>query len=258
MSKNEVTRFKNSYINFLKKHEKSDLCKWLENATDFEKPDGYYFDRNNKFLVIFEHFDIDCSEQMKKKTKSLGSTLRKNYNDTNQEVQNEIQSSGDLYESTKVIEQGYYTQSGNNKTFHIGENGDKYRDNFVKNFKESFDSHSKKIEEYKTHVIQELKIQPTKIQICFLVEDKTLLGTYYLTKKKSYGDPVILTDTLQFQEIINRSSVDHLIFGRQQDKIACIGHKGDSKSKKIDLNEREFFVFPAIPLFTASKKSSIE
>ena len=258
MSKNEVTRFKNSYINFLKKHEKSDLCKWLENATDFEKPDGYYFDRNNKFLVIFEHFDIDCSEQMKKKTKSLGSTLRKNYNDTNQEVQNEIQSSGDLYESTKVIEQGYYTQSGNNKTFHIGENGDKYRDNFVKNFKESFDSHSKKIEEYKTHVIQELKIQPTKIQICFLVEDKTLFGTYYLNSKKSCGAPVVLTNTLQFQQIIDSSCVDFIIFGRQQDKTAFVGYKDSRKSEEIDLNTKEFFVIPAGLLFTASKKSSIE
>ena len=63
MEKHEVTFFKNHYIDYLKKRNDSDVCMWLENAIDFEEPDGYYFDSKNDLLVIFEHFDIDCARE---------------------------------------------------------------------------------------------------------------------------------------------------------------------------------------------------
>ena len=45
MKKQEVTYFKNHYIDYLKiNNRNSDICVWLENAVDFEGPDGYYFD----------------------------------------------------------------------------------------------------------------------------------------------------------------------------------------------------------------------
>lgn len=255
MGKEEVRSFKNCYINSLKNNNSnSTVCEWLENAIDFERPDGYYFDSNSKLLVIFEHFEIDCSERLQKKGKSLGSTLRKNYIDKHKEVQKEIQASVDSYESTKVIEQGYYEQNGNNKTYHIGQNGDKYRNNFINNFYESFKNHCLKIEEYKNNIIKELKIQPLEIKVCFLVEDKTLGGSYYLNDFK----PVVLTDTLQFQQIINNSNVDDIISVRQQDKIAGIGYKGDIELDKIDLLEKEIFVVPAMLKITASKKIKID
>lgn len=135
MKKQEVTYFKNHYIDYLKiNNRNSDICVWLENAVDFEGPDGYYFDSSKNLLVIFEHFDIDCSERLKKGEKSIGSTLQKNYTDKYKEVQEEIQTSDDYYESTKIIGQGYYEQDGNNITYHFGRDGDKYRNNFVNNF----------------------------------------------------------------------------------------------------------------------------
>ena len=82
MKKQEVTYFKNHYIDYLKiNNRNSDICVWLENAVDFEGPDGYYFDSSKNLLVIFEHFDIDCSERIIKKGKDHGSTLRKNSNE---------------------------------------------------------------------------------------------------------------------------------------------------------------------------------
>ena len=114
-----------------------------------------------------------------------------------------------------------------------------------------------KIEEYKNNLIERLKIQPLDIKVCFLVEDKTVFGTHYLSNNNSYGEPVVLTDTLQFQGTINNSNVDYIISGREQDQISCIGCKGDSEQDKIDLLKKEFFVIPAIPLFTASKKTQL-
>ncbi len=255
MEKQEVKLFKNRYIYFLKNNNNNSVvCEWLENAIDFEGPDGYYFDSKSRLLVIFEQFEIDCSERPRKNGKSLGSTLRKNCIDKYKEVQEEIEAADDYYESTKVIEQGYYEQNGNNITYHFGRNGDKYRNNFINNFCESFETHSSRIENYINRVVEKLAIQPLSVKICFLVEDKTAGGSYYLNDKNSFGAPVILTDTLQFQEMLNLSNVDYVIFGRQDDKIASIGCKGDSKLDKIDLMKKEFFVIPAFLQCTASKK----
>ena len=255
MRKKELTIFRNKYINYLKKTTESlDLIKWIENAIDFEGPDGYYFDFNNNLLVIFEHFEIDCSERPKKKGNSIGSILHKNYIDTYKEIKKEIQSSKDYYESTKIIEQGYYEQKDNNKIYYLDQNGDKYRNNFINNFYDSFENHHKKLEDYKSNIFQKLNIQPLDIKVCFLIEDKTIFGTYYSDKKNWFDSPVILTETLQFQEIINNSSVNYVIFGRQEDKISSIGYKGDSQLEKIDLSKKEFFVIPAVPVFTASKQ----
>ena len=118
MKKEEVTLFKNRYADDLKNNSNSAVCKWINNAVDFERPDGYYFDSKSKLLVIFEHFEIDCSERPKKNGKPLGSTLHKNYIDKHKEVQKEIQKSDDYYASTKVIAQGYYEQDKNNKTYY--------------------------------------------------------------------------------------------------------------------------------------------
>ena len=258
MKKQEISRFKNYYLDYLKNNNSnSNICEWLQNAVDFEEPDGYYFDSNSKLLVIFEHFDIDCSERIIKNGKEHGSILRKNSNDKYKEVHKEIESSSDYYESTKVIEQGYYKQDGNTKTFCIGQDGDKYRNNYIDNFSKSFEKHCNKIEEYKNNLIEKLKIQPSDIKVCFLVEDKTVFGTHYLSNKNSSGEPVVLTDTLQFQEIINNSNVNYIISGREQDRISSIGCKGDSEQDKIDLFKKEFFVIPGIPLFTASKKTQL-
>lgn len=256
MSKHEILSFKNRYINYLKNNNGDyNICDWLQNAVDFERPDGYYFDYNTKLLVIFEHFEIDCSERLVKKGKSLGSTLHKNSIDTHKEIQREIQSSNShYYESTKVIVQGYYKKDGDNLTFEIGKDGDKYRNNFINNFYESFDAHCKKIEEYKNNVIKVLASQPLEIKVCFLIEDKTMLGSYYL-EENPFDKPVILTNTLQFQEKINNSNVDYIISGRQEDGIACIGYKGACILNKVDLNKKEFMVMPAPLKITIAKET---
>lgn len=252
MRKNEVTLFKNKYVIFAKV-DSEQIGVWLKNAVDFDRPDGYYYDADNKLLVIFEHFDIDCSERIIKNGKSNGSILRKNSHDEYQQVQKELQDSGDYYESVKVIEQGYFEQDGDNKIFSIGENGDQYRNNYINNFTDSFEAHNKKIEEYKNTVVNQLRIQPVETKIVFLVEDKTSFGTYYLTDKKSRGEAVILTDTLQFQEAINCSSVDYLIAAHEQERIAYVGYKGNL-DKKIDLMNTEFHIIPFSPYYTVAKK----
>ena len=40
MKKQEITRFKNYYLDYLKNNNSnSNICEWLKNAVDFEEPD---------------------------------------------------------------------------------------------------------------------------------------------------------------------------------------------------------------------------
>ena len=251
----EVSNFRTKYLNFLKNNNfNRDLCKWLESATDFEGPDGYYYDKRKNTLILFEHFEIDCSELIIKNNKAMGSRLQRNSNVAYQETQKEIQTSKDnYYETTKVIEQGCYKEVDNKKVFVVGENGDKYRDYFINSFKYSFNKHISKIESYKQHLSQKLSITPTNLVVVFLVEDKTNGGTYFLKNKNMRGAPVILTNTLQFQELVDKSDVDYVLSAREYDKTVSVGYKGDCEDK-IDLKNEEFYIIPAIPYFIATIK----
>ncbi len=252
MKKQEISNFKKYYLPYL---NNTTIFEWLEKAVDFERPDGYYYDEINKLLVIFEHFEIDCSERPTKKGKTLGSSLHRNRIVIHKEIQEEIASSNNnLYESTKGIVQGYCSQNGNVKTFYIGQDGGKYRNNFINNFLESFAEHERKVDEYKNSVINQLKIQPLETKVCFIIEDKTIFGSHYLNDKNSQGDPVILTDTLQFQEVINSSNVDLVVFCREDDFTTYIGLKGNNLINKIDLYKKEFFIIPLALKITVAKK----
>lgn len=257
MSKAEITHFKNNYRPQIENLSKKDnYCKSLLNAVDFERPDGYYYDKDNDNLIIFEHFEIDCSERINKNGNPLGSILRKNFRDKKKEVRKELNScSKTSYESTKIIEQGYYEEKNNVKTYFIGQNGDKYRNNYLTNFQQSFNDHNKNKSDYINRVVTYLGVQPQETKIVFVIEDKTLFGTYYKTEKNNMDSPVILTNTLQLQESLNYSDVDCVIFVQRDNKIMGAAHKGDSLTDKIDLRTKELFIMPAALLFTFATKS---
>lgn len=50
----------------------SNIIEKLFNCKLFEHPDGYFWDKENSILYIFEHFEFDCSPNTKD-----GSKLRK-------------------------------------------------------------------------------------------------------------------------------------------------------------------------------------
>lgn len=226
------------------------------NVTEFEVPDGYYYDLNIKTLYIFEHFEFDCSPRKRKNSK-----LRESLATVNREVTQSINDTmDDEINFTKVIEQGYPVSVHDTITCHMGENGDKYRDNYITNFSESFSKHNQQIEKYKTNCSNEIKEEIKEVVTIFVVEDVTLGGTYYLSKQKSMDDAVNLLLTKQFVEMVENSKVDFVIYSTIQDSTCCIFDrniiKDINKEKLVDLKEHEFFVFPAMPQFTAVKKVS--
>ncbi len=262
-AKNEISAFKFKYISnnvssnvalltlsgdqqpFVKLVEIFMLCK------DFDRPDGYYYDKTSSTLYVFEHFEFDCS-----RTNRNGSSLRRSTKQVNQEVEREIKSSVTDYDSVKVIEQGYGEKNGNKITYVMGADGDKYRDNYITNFKKFYKDHNSKVQEYIENCKKEIGVTPQKAIVSFLVEDVTVFGTHYKTNN-NMGDSVILLFTKQFLEIFKNSSVDYVFFATLNDRYLVICDRSiinDDPSKYIDLLNEEFYIIPAVPVITAAKK----
>lgn len=265
-SKSEIETFKKRYlyknlnsnntkdyyaISYNQPNSFNDIIDALIKCKNFERPDGYFFDEQTLSLYIFEHFEFDCSE-----TNENGSTLRRNISKVNGEVEREIRNSTQTYNSIKPIIQGYGVKNGNSTTFCMGENGDKFRNNYINNFRSQFEKHSIKVQDYIYHCKQEINATPIKIVTNFVIEDVTMGGTYY-KHLNGMGEPVNLLTTKQFIEVFANSKIDYVFFGMLQYSELTICDRSitnDNLDKYIDLCSKEFFVFPMMPKITISKK----
>lgn len=261
--KNEVSAFRTKYISnetnsnvaclTLSENQQSfvKLIEMLMQSKDFDRPDGYYFDQATSTLYVFEHFAFDCSP-----TNRNGSSLRRNTKQVNNEIEREVENSVTDYDSVKVIDQGYGVKNGNNITYIMGADGDKYRDNYIASFKKFYEDHNGKVNEYIENCKKEIGITPNEVVISFLVEDVTVFGTHY-KRNGNMGDPVILLSTKQFLEIFKNSKVDYVFFGSLNYRFLVICDRSiinDDLSNYTDLFNEEFYIIPAAPVFTAAKK----
>ena len=117
----------------------------------------------------------------------------------------------------------------------------------------------KNIDAYKSNCLKEIQDEVKQIVIIFVVEDVTIMGTSYNENgKQSYE--VNLITTKQFIELFETSNVDYVIFKMQDSRehtFSIIDKKyinDDIKNLAKDLNQTEFYVFPAIPQITSVKK----
>ena len=264
--KNEVKAFKNNYltrnlnsdntvgyycVSYNQPNSVDSVLNALLHCKNFEKPDGYFFDAKTLTLYIFEHFSFDCSE-----TNKNGSKLRRNISNINNEIEREINNSTQNYNSIKPIVQGDGVINENITIFHIGTAGDKYRNNYIKNFKYQFENHSAKMQDYIDHYKQVINAIPNKIITALVIEDVTMGGTHF-KYLNGMGEPVNLLLTKQFIEVFANSEIDYVFLGMLQysDLTVCDRSiTNDNLNKYIDLSNKEFYVFPMMPKITVSKK----
>lgn len=221
---------------------------------DFDRPDGYFFDKETSTLYIFEHFSFDCSPNGRK-----GSKLRKNIDKVNDEIEKEVHNSIAEYNSIKVIEQGFGIKNANKTIYHVGANGDIYRNNYIENFKKVYEGHAKKLQSYVEHCKREIHADPGKIATAFLIEDVTMAGTYFKNGDE-IGTPVNLLRTKQFLETFINSQIDYILFGMRDVRGLSICDKSiiDVLTQDKDLLNEEFYVVPAMPQITFAKKTNLE
>ncbi|MBE6703407.1 MAG: hypothetical protein E7585_08390 [Ruminococcaceae bacterium] len=257
---NDIAKFRNRYLkNFdvmFQQYSDSErnLIDILLKSQESDPPDGYFYDIPNSTLYIFEQFEFDCSSN-----NSSGSMLRKNTNYVSKKISKEISRCAlDTYNSTNIIRQGVSHKQGETITYNIGQDGEKYRDNYIRNFETIFKNHLKKLEIYKQKCKEIIKDNPRKVIITFLVEDVTMFGTYYKNGDIK-GDPVDLLETQQFYHIFKDSNIDYVIFGASNIETLSIFGKDRLKSvdpeKMIDLMTKEFYIIPVGFLITSAQKS---
>lgn len=267
-SKNEIKDFKKNYlaknlnsngsieyygVSYNKPNSFYSVMEALIHCNDFERPDGYFYDEKTSTLYIFEHFVFDCSEDKQ----YCGSTLRRNVNKVNKEIECEIENSSTTYNSVKVISQDDGIQNENTITFDMRADGNKFRNNYIKNFREQYEKHSKKIQDYIAHCIQEIVVTPSKIVTAFVMEDVTMGGTCY-KNQNGVRESVNLLFTKQFVETFSGSEIDYVFFGSLQDRILTVcdkSIKNDDLTKYQDLLNIDFDVFPAMFKFTYAVKN---
>ena len=227
------------------------ILKYLCVCKDFDKPDGFYYNKKTSTLYIFEHFEIDSSNRDDKGS----SQLRKSSNQVNKQINDELsKSTSDKYYSEKIVEQGYFEMHGDIKTYYIGEHSEDYRNNYIKTFQRLFKTHSDNITSYIEHCKASISGTPNTIITTFIIEDITMAGTHY-KNKKNQGDIVDLLNTKQFFKSFAESSVDFVIFAMKDSHFISMCDKSNFNSNTlIDLLTREFYVFPSMPKLTFAKK----
>ncbi len=177
MKENEFQKCLNKYFyetqdNFLnilcpKGNEKisiKHLLKIFNNFNEiklYDKPDGYIITK--KYIYIFEHFEIDATNNSKKGSQSRREENRidRKFKNIKVNKQNEMKTILETYDITISIE------------------------NLVENFKNICQDHHNKIESYKNNLIKKgIASLDSKFKICFVIEDVTPLGTFYLNNFK--------------------------------------------------------------------------
>lgn len=239
------------YYSVAREHSSFDrLIDALIKCNDFDRPDGYFYDPETSSLYVFEHFEFDSSKNTRD-----GSKLRRSIAETERDIDKEMNAATSVYNSVKSIKQGIGVRDGNRIIYCVGQNGDIYRDNYIDNFKKAYKAHSERLREYIERCKQEIKSDPNTVKTVFIIEDITLGGTYY-KNANGIGDPVILLSTRQFIDIFKRSRVDYIIFGRLQERAVFICDRSMidvDPAEFTDLNEKELYIFPAMPQITCAK-----
>lgn len=224
----------------------------LLSCKEFECPDGYYFDTKENNLYIFEHFEFDCSPNNKD-----GSKLRKNESIVMKNEEEQIEAGN--HEMVSFIVQGYDKK---NSSYGIGDFGDKYKDNYVKNFTKIFKKHLSQIEKYKENCLKIIKCNLKKIIVSFVFEDAITYGTFYFKNNKinKAVNPLL---TLQFIKLLKNSEVDFFIYNSKSmpTQLAVLNKEcinDELLNNSIDIEHEEFYIVPVYPKFTYATTTIID
>lgn len=148
------------------------------------RPDAYAVIEDD--LLLLEHFQFNNTKATKK-----GSEQHKLAAKSEQEFKKKLVKDGDFAVLNECVER----------------NGKSY----IENFRTQFNSHYKKIDDYKAEMQKQLKKDFKNIYMGFLIEDSSSLGSIYLNKDKMYC--LDLLRTKEFLDIFERASkLDFAIF----------------------------------------------
>lgn len=230
----ELERMHKKYININTEFilfcdvEKEKVEEAIQKVKPFERPD--IISMVDDKIIAIEHFEFDCYNRTKK-----GSKYKREYFIMDKKLKGEmlekLENNNEASVHGKIIENTSLS-------------------NYINNFKESYEEHYNKIENYNQNIIEKFSCDKDNIINCFLIEDTTPLGVYYLDdKRKQYNlIPIKIEEILDF--ISERKKVKYLIFPvmiGQERKVIIL----ENKEKYINMfketlptiTEDNFFTF---------------
>ena len=181
-SKNEVHYLGSDKV--VKRFEKSLI---EGEVIEFDAPDLYI--KNEDTVWIIEHFEIDCYKANRK-----GSLYRVEKNRIERKEKEYIASQeGNLYIDSINAESSY--------------------DDYIHNVKRNFENHYKKIEKYKTNLIEKCVIDnKSDIIVLFIIEDVSPLGSTCIDTEGNWVPINLLLDKYFLRMLKKRKDLDCILF----------------------------------------------
>lgn len=215
----------------------------LNDWHSFDRPDIYSSD--DKKIYGLEYFEYDAYRHNRR-----GSQSSKEQSEINQSIKAKI------HEKFKFQNTVTSFRSMNSKP-----SEKYYKDNFTKYFKE----HYAKVDKYREHIVNELKIDRNDIHIWFIAEDTTPLGTYFVCRNKSNQgqEPAFPIFFPEIEKLFLESTeIEGIIFADNCNKILSLVKRNAESTKVIKeqhyyRGESLFFFEPKFAS-TAIKIPSIE
>ncbi len=226
--KKEVTKFIDKYLNkkvFILSNEvlTCNIHDIINNAVDFERPDGYAIIENQ--CLIIEHFEFDPYIHKKK-----SSEFRKVESD-NERLQKK------LFEKTNYIDETdyEYKMMKSSITVHASKN------DYIHNLERCFKSHANKYKYYQDNIKSQIN-DLSADHMCFFIEDKTIFGSYY----KESQTPFLITCTKEFIELWEKYDfVDYIFIGLDgisSKPCYCLERHSLINKKFLSINEMDIII----------------
>lgn len=180
------------------------LIPFIQKLKKFDRPDAYSI--INDTALIIEHFEFDSTYSNKKGSRNRQELARVERDFEEKFSKCKINSG----ETFKMHDEIFVTHT---------------TENYLNNAMRVFSHHYKKIDEYKTNLFKNGKINDiTTIKTMFWIEDTTLLGNVFLPQDKGYNvsvKPLVLLYCDKF--------LDKLSDCNNLDYILCFSHYGNEK-----------------------------
>ena len=160
----------------------ANLEEYLENRTNFERPDAYAKVGNS--VCILEHFEFDSTKSTSKGSKSKIAL-------------NQIETA---FKNVKPTEDGTVFHDHSFNTPHASKN-------YIANALRNLENHYCKIDSYIENLNKEgITHSSCDIEVGFFIEDTTFLGNVFHDSKRQLTVPIVLAHCKQFLDIFETYS----------------------------------------------------
>jgi len=244
--KNELEKIKKKYFKqntrygYYSKRIAHTLLDAIKNAKENDAPDFYYLKNNTCYL--FEHFEFDASQ----KSNNKGSFFKRQEKEADKII--DIKTKERL--SSKKAKENEITSYG---AFSTGIKSNYQKEFWKNNFIDTFSKHYKKLDKYKTNLLDKKTIDKnTNIKNIFVIEDTTEFGAFESIESNRICLPCDFDFGIDI--LIKSKDIDYFVFLNEAQQIIFIVNRTALKIMKkncLNFDKTKMFFFNNIQVVSA-------